>query len=54
MDILGEGGLAEGLVEYLQGKNTVPVPLSPSLPWKGVQQNRRWRVLVNETVEPKV
>jgi predicted transcriptional regulator of viral defense system len=54
LDSIGEGGLAKGLAEYLQGKNLVPVPLSPSLPRKGVHQDRRWWVLVNETVEPEV
>lgn len=54
LDSIGEGRLAEGLAGYLQSKDPVPVPLSPSLPWKGVQQDRRWRVLVNETVEPEV
>jgi predicted transcriptional regulator of viral defense system len=54
LDSIGEGRLAEGLAEHLQDKDPVPVPLSPSLPCKGVQQDRRWRVLVNETVEPEV
>lgn len=54
LDCIGEDRLAKELAKYLQGKAPVPVPLTPSLSCKGVQQDRRWRILVNETVEQEV
>jgi predicted transcriptional regulator of viral defense system len=54
LELIGEAGLAEGLAEYIDSKNPVTVPLSPSQPHKGVRQDSRWRLLPNETVEPEL
>lgn len=50
LELVGESYLAEGLAEYINGKNAVPVPLSPSQPFKGVRQEPRWRLLPNAKV----
>jgi len=53
LELVGESDLAEGLAEYINCKDAVPVPLSPSQPFKGVRQEPRWRLLPNEKVEPE-
>ncbi|MBC8019110.1 MAG: type IV toxin-antitoxin system AbiEi family antitoxin [Verrucomicrobia bacterium] len=54
LELIGESELAEGLAEYITVKGAVPVPLSPSLPFKGLRQAPRWRLLPNEKVEPEI
>jgi predicted transcriptional regulator of viral defense system len=54
LEVVGESDLAEGLAEYINGKNAVPVLLSPSQPFKGVKQEPRWRLLPNDNVQPKI
>jgi predicted transcriptional regulator of viral defense system len=54
LELIGEAGLAEGLSEFIDSKNPVTVPLSPSQPHKGVRQNARWRLIPNEKVEPEI
>jgi predicted transcriptional regulator of viral defense system len=54
LELIGETGLAEGLAKFVDGKNPVTVPLSPSQPHKGVRQDSRWRLLPNEKVEPEI
>jgi hypothetical protein len=46
--------LAEGLAEFIDTRNPVTVPLSPSQPHKGIRQDARWRLIPNEKVEPEV
>jgi predicted transcriptional regulator of viral defense system len=54
LDLVGQGDLAEGLAEYVASRDAVPVPLSSSIPCKGVRQDTRWRVFPNEQVEPEL
>ena len=54
LDLVGEAGLAEGLAGFIDARNPVTVPLSPSQPHKGVRQDTRWRLLPNEKVEPEL
>jgi predicted transcriptional regulator of viral defense system len=54
LELIGETELAEGLAEYVDGKNPVPIPLSPSQPHKGVRQEARWRLFPNDKVEPEL
>lgn len=54
LELIGEQELAEGLAEYIDVRNPVPVPLSSSQPHKGVRQIARWRLLPNDTVEPEL
>ena len=54
LELVGEAGLAEGLAEFIEVRNPVTVPLSPSQPHKGVRQDSRWRLLPNEKVEPEL
>jgi len=54
LELVGEVELAEGLADYVNRRNPVPVPLSPSLPWKGGHQESRWRLILNDKVEPDV
>jgi predicted transcriptional regulator of viral defense system len=51
--LIGETELADGLADYINGKNPVPIPLSPSQPYKGVRLEPRWRLLPNEQVVPE-
>jgi hypothetical protein len=51
--LIGETELADGLAEYINDKNPVPIPLSPSQPYKGVRLEPRWRLLPNEQVVPE-
>jgi len=39
LELVGESELAEGLAEYITHKDAVPVPLSPSQPYKGIGRN---------------
>jgi predicted transcriptional regulator of viral defense system len=54
LELVGVAGLAEGLAEFIDARNPVTVPLSPSQPHKGVRQDSRWRLLPNEQVEPEL
>jgi predicted transcriptional regulator of viral defense system len=54
LDLIGEADLAEDLAEYVNNKNAVPIPLSPTQPHKGIRQNMRWRLFANEKVEPEL
>jgi predicted transcriptional regulator of viral defense system len=54
LELIGEAGLAEGLADFIDTRNPVTVPLSPSQPHKGVRQNVRWRLIPNEKVEPEL
>lgn len=54
LELVGETGLAEGLAEYIDVKNPVPVPLSPSQIHKGIRPEARWRLMANEKVEPEL
>ena len=54
LELVGVAGLAEGLAEFIDARNPVAVPLSPSQPHKGVRQDSRWRLLPNEQVEPEL
>jgi predicted transcriptional regulator of viral defense system len=54
LELIGEAGMAEGLAEFIDTRNPVTVPLSPSQPHKGVRQDARWRLIPNEKVEPEV
>jgi len=54
LELVGEAELAEGLADYVNRRNPAPVPLSPSLTWKGVRQESRWRLILNDKVEPDV
>jgi predicted transcriptional regulator of viral defense system len=50
-DTLGEAEKADKLAEYVREKNPARVPLVPALTTKGAKSNRRWKLLVNGTVE---
>ena len=46
--------LADALAKYVSSKSPVSVPLSPSVPYKGVKLDRRWRLYPNETVTSEI
>ena len=54
LELTGQAELAEGLADYVGSRNAVTVPLCPSKPHKGIQENRRWRLFPNERVEAEV
>lgn len=54
LELIGETELAEGLAEYIDARNPVPVPLSSSQQHKGIRQVARWRLLPNEKVETEI
>jgi len=42
------------LADYISLKKPVPAPLVPSKPFRGIDQSKRWRLLVNARVEAEV
>ncbi len=52
LDLAGAHGKAEGIAEYIKGKQPVRTPLSPARSIKGAKMESRWRVFVNAKVEP--
>ncbi len=52
LDLLEERALAEALTAALGGKRLVPTPLSTARDASGAPLDPRWRVLVNDDVEP--
>lgn len=54
LDLVGVGEKAGDLAKYIARKKPVPAPLAPAKPFAGVNQDRRWRILVNAEVEAEV
>ncbi len=52
LEFIDETELVEGLASYVAERKPVPALLSPSRSSHGVRQNKRWRLLPNETVNP--
>jgi len=52
LDMIDEDDLAKALEAELQGQRLVPVPLNSSRDVAGAPLDPRWRVLVNDDVEP--
>ena len=51
LDLVGAEEKTGELAGYVDEKNALPTPLVPSQPFKGIDQLRRWRILVNAKVE---
>jgi predicted transcriptional regulator of viral defense system len=51
LDIVGAHGLAESIAPWVKEQHPPPVPLRPGRHAQGVEQNVRWRVLVNDMIE---
>jgi len=43
--------LVDKLKEYLKDKSIVYIPLSPEVPMAGCPRNRKWKIIINATVE---
>lgn len=52
LDLLGQSELAEALANALTGNRLVPVPLNTQLESEGAALDPRFRVLINDEVEP--
>lgn len=52
LDLLEEGQLAEALAAALVGQRLVPTPLNSAADTAGAPLDPRWRILVNDHVEP--
>lgn len=53
LELVGANALTAGLARYVIHKDAVPAQLSPSQPSRGVRMEPRWRLILNETVEPE-
>lgn len=53
LDTLGFGERTEPLAAHVNEHNAVVVPLSPSGPAVRYERSQRWRIIVNEKVEPE-
>ena len=51
LDLVGETKKTDDLADYIDRKNPVPTPLVPSQSFGGINQLKRWRILVNANVE---
>jgi len=47
LDLVGADGKTGELADYIALKKPVPAPLVPSRPFRGIDQLKRWRLLVN-------
>jgi predicted transcriptional regulator of viral defense system len=54
LDILGEEERTRILAKYVHEKNPARIPLVPALKTKGAKSDRRWKLLVNATVEADI
>ncbi|MBA4417073.1 MAG: hypothetical protein C0392_04060 [Syntrophus sp. (in: bacteria)] len=54
LDTLGEEKMASILAEYIDEKEPTRIPLVPALTTKGSKSNRRWKLLVNKTIEADI
>ena len=54
LDKLGEEKRANILAEYINEKNPARIPLVPALTTRGSKSNRRWKLLINATVEADI
>jgi hypothetical protein len=52
LELVEQGPLAEPLARWVDRRNPHPVALRPDRARKGSKLNERWRLLVNEEVEP--
>ena len=52
LDLLGEHRLADALAAALEGERLVPTPLSTARDASDAPLDARWRILVNDEVEP--
>lgn len=52
LDLVGQGGVAEELIPFVQARAQRVVPLEPSIPRTGAKRSKRWRVAINIDVEP--
>jgi len=54
LDLVGAEDKTRELADYISLKKPVPAPLVPSRPFRGIDQLKRWRLLVNAKVEAEV
>ena len=54
LDLVGGEGKTGELADYIALRKPVPAPLVPSRPFRGIEQLKRWRLLVNARVEAEV
>jgi predicted transcriptional regulator of viral defense system len=54
LDLVGAKEKIVELADFIARKNPVPTPLVPSQSFAGVNQVKRWRILVNANVEAEV
>ena len=54
LDLVGTMQKTSDLADYIARKNPVPTPLVPSQSFGGINQLKRWRILVNANVEAEV
>jgi len=54
LDFVEQGGLADALAGEVAGSRLLPTPLSTARDASGAHLDPRWRVLVNDDVEPDV
>jgi hypothetical protein len=52
LDLVGETALAEALKKKLEGERLLPTPLTSARDSTDAPLDPRWRVLVNDEVEP--
>ena len=52
LDLVGQGGVAEELIPFVQARAQRVVPLEASLSRTGARRSKRWRVAINLDVEP--
>ena len=52
LDLVGHRDLTSPLSDWLTARDTSVVPLRPDRPTSGAPTARKWRVRVNEQVEP--
>lgn len=52
LDLVRESTLADALAGELEGKRLLPTPLTPARDAENAPLDQRWRVLVNDDVEP--
>lgn len=54
LDLVDEATLADVLAKHLDRKRLLPTPLTGGLDRQHAPINRRWRILVNDVVEPEL
>lgn len=52
LDLIGVRRLADPLAQWLDARRPSVVRLNPAEPERGAPRDRRWRLIVNDTVEP--